>query len=279
MVENADKQIVHKAERCKCCGKAIHQLGTHRYEKRQVFDLPEIRLETTGHRAEIKTRPYCHTENKADFPAQVSHPVQYGQAVKGLVLYLINYQLLPIERTRELFEDIFGHSLSGATLNNINQACADNLQSYEEQVSQALLNSKIVHFDDTGFYYEGKCKWLHSASTKELTYYFPHDKRGRCAMNDMGLLPNYKGIAVHDFWKSYLDYDCKHSLCNVHHLRDLTFCHEHEGSQWALKMKEFLQQIKSQEDKAKTEGLTQLKEKQLIKQINQPRFVGTKLRL
>jgi len=35
-------------------------------------------------------------------------------------------------------------------------------------------------------------------------------------MDAAGILPDYRGCAVHDFWESYLDYDCDHAFCNGH---------------------------------------------------------------
>lgn len=95
-------------------------------------------------------------------------------------------------------------------------------------VKDNLQKAPVIHSDETGFYYESKRNWLHVAATEDFTYYFPHEKRGKDAIDEMGILPGYAGIVMHDYWKSYLDYDCTHSLCSIHRLRDLTFCHEQE---------------------------------------------------
>ena len=52
-------------------------------------------------------------------------------------------------------------------------------------------------------------------------------QRGREALEAIGILPTSQGVSVHDGWGSYaLDTACRHALCNVHHLRELTFLEE-----------------------------------------------------
>jgi transposase len=70
-------------------------------------------------------------------------------------------------------------------------------------------------------------------------------------MESMGVLPHYEGRLIHDFWKAYFEYECLHGLCNVHHLRDLTYCAEIENSRWAAEMKQLLTDLHAKVEKAK----------------------------
>ena len=57
----------------------------------------------------------------------------------------------------------------------------------------------------------------------------------------MGILPDFRGTAIHDFWSAYRQYqECAHGLCNVHHLRDLTAVAENDNQPWATRFKWFL---------------------------------------
>ncbi len=62
-------------------------------------------------------------------------------------------------------------------------------------------------------------------------------------MNDMGILPRFKGILCHDHWKPYYKMDCTHALCNAHHLRELTRAWEQDSQEWAQKLKKLLETI------------------------------------
>lgn len=255
-----DKIVEHRAMQCRECGKDISGVGSKRYERRQVYDIPPIRMQVTEHRSEIKCCPHCQAENRGTFPEGVSGSTQYGVNLKSFGVYLTQYQLLPFHRSMELIEEITGHRVSVGTLAGNNNHCKEQLGGFEEALKEHLKNAPLIHSDETGFYYEGKRKWLHTATTKDCTYYYAHDKRGKTAMDDMGILAGYEGTVMHDYWKSYLDYGCTHALCNAHHLRDLTFCHEQEQSQWAADMKALLLAIKQETDDCKASGLQSLDE-------------------
>lgn len=258
-----DEVLVHTVKQCSGCGKTLMGSAVADYECRQVFDIPPIEMLVTEHRSEIKSCPCCNTFSKAEFPQGVNQSVQYGINVQQLAVYFTQYQLLPYGRTAEIFKDLFGHALSGSFLVNNNRRCAVNLDSFIKDLKATLHSQDVLHADETGYYFEGRRNWLHTISTDKHTFYAPHIKRGTEAMHDMGVLPVYKGILVHDFWKSYNEFECSHALCNVHHLRDLTFCHEIEKSSWAGQAKQMLLDLHAKVRIAKDAGETSLSKGQL----------------
>jgi len=144
----------------------------------------------------------------------------------------------------QLVEDLFSRTISQGTLYDWNTACFQHLESSEEQIRQAILASKVVHFDETGIRKQGKLHWLHTASTEQLTFYGLHARRGKEAMDELGVLEHYTGCAVHDHWKSYFTFSCEHALCNAHHLRELTYLAEQEEQDWAKSMIDLLLEAK-----------------------------------
>jgi transposase len=251
MAEKPDYKIVHPVTQCETCGRSLCNAKVANFKRRQVFDLPSIKVEVFEHQAERKICPNCGCLNKAIFPKEVAYPVQYGTRLKAFATYLNQYQLVPLDRLSEAFVDLFGHHLSQGTLIDINRACYEILKPVEEAIKQQLIASHVNCFDETGMRIEGKRKWCHVVSAKNLTYYAANSRRGSKANEDMGILPVYKGTAMHDAWSAYFKFNCKHALCNAHHIRDLLFIHEVDKQNWARDMIDLLIDIKTTVDRRK----------------------------
>jgi len=251
MVEIPDTIIVHDVSACSGCGRSLEDISSAGYKKRQVFDLPPIEVEITEHRAQEKRCPHCGHLNIACFPDGIDQPAQYGPRIKAFAVYLNQYQLLPYERTRELFLDLFGTGLSAGTIVNANRVCSGALKPVEEMIKDKITTSPVVHFDETGLYTEKKRWWLHVASTEDLTYYECHPKRGKAATDDIDILPGFNGVAIHDGWDTYFKYKCGHGLCNAHHLRELKWIRQCYKQKWASDMASLLVEIKEAVDEKK----------------------------
>jgi transposase len=257
-VETSDQVIKHEVKACEKCGEDISEVIGEVVEQRQVHELPVIKLEVTEHQVERKICPHCQLATTSRFPSSVQDWVQYGSRVKGIVTYLNQYQLIPSQRTQELMRDLFGCEISEGTIYNQVQKCHEVLAPVEAEIKEKLQNAEVANFDETGMRVEAKGWWLHVCSTKTHTHYQVHKKRGAEAMDEIGILPNFKGKAVHDGWKSYDQYECMHNLCNAHHLRELVFIHERFNQPWAEQMIQLLCKINGAVKVSKLEGKTAL---------------------
>jgi transposase len=258
-----DETVVHAVTSCCVCGEDLSRAPVERMRHRQVQDLPPLELAVTEHQGEVKRCPACGVENQANFPAEAHSPVQYGPRLKGLMVYLQDAQLIPSGRTAELLREVFGATLSEATLYASRTQAFEDLAELSAAIESEIVHSDVVHFDETGLRVNGTLWWLHVACTSGLTTYFVHRKRGRAAMDEMGILPNFSGNAVHDAWASYQGYRCRHSPCNAHHLRELTFVWERFEQAWAFQMSVLLSTIHRQVEAAKAEGQTALAPEQV----------------
>ncbi len=231
-----DSMLIYPVDTCSDCGFNLENVSVMNRELRQVHDLPMVQLAVTEHQCEIKNCPACNRLNRGQFPEEAQNVVQYGPNLQGLMVYLLDVQLLPSARVCELLKEVYGIEVSEGTLYNVRSRCFDALDESEASIRSAILDSSVVHFDETGFRVKSKLWWLHVACTDSLTFYFVHTKRGKIAMDAMKILPQFKGIANHDGLKSYSQYEAKHSLCNAHHLRELIFIAERYEQAWASQM-------------------------------------------
>lgn len=219
----------------------------HRYkeagvEKRQVFDI-YVGRNVIEYQAQV-----LEDENGnrfvASFPEGVTKAVQYGNALKAHAVYMSQYQLLPYKRIEDYFTEQLQIPISQGSLFNFNKEAFKNLANFDQITKDRLAGATIIHADETGINIESKRRWLHCASNSQWTYFFPHEKRGTEAMDEINIIPRFKGILCHDHWKPYYRYnDCLHALCNAHHLRELTSAYEQDKQVWAGKMKALLEEM------------------------------------
>jgi transposase len=261
MVEKPDYTVTHTVDQCQCCGCSLKGKASERLERRQVFDIPKPKLEVTEHLGEVKIC-HCGYLNRAVFPEEATAPVQYGPRVKSTAVYLKEYQLLPFQRLTEIMSDLCGcNTFSEGTLANITNDCSQQLESVDEFIRTQVTAAAVAGFDETSLRAVGSLHWLHTVSTECLTWYFAHKKRGSEAMDAGGVLPEFNGCAVHDFWDSYLKYECEHAFCNAHLLRELIFLWEEQKQTWAKDMIDHLLKIKATVENARLEDAEALPEK------------------
>ena len=261
-VETPDQIEILKVEACMNCDADLSGIEPTRYDYRQEIDIPQYSPEVVEYRAEIKLCELCLHETMAKYPANITHRVQYGPNIKSHTVYLNQYQFIPYDRLQTLFSDCYNLHVSQGTLVNFTTKCSRLIEPTIEQIKDEITQSNVAHFDESGMRVNGKTNWLHVISTHNTTYYEIHKKRGQLAMDDIGVLPSYKGISVHDHWKPYFKYDtCQHALCNAHHLREFEFVVERYDQSWANELKELLLEINKNVNAHKADGKKNLAKK------------------
>lgn len=270
-VSDPNQIIIHQVEVCGDCNSPLKEVESTSIQKRQVFEIIAGGMTVIEHRIEIKICPNCKRVSKSNFPPNIKAPVQYGTTVLSRIVYLNQYQLLPVARTAESMKDLFECPVSWATIQRATNFCSRKLVRFEQRVKAALRHSSVIGADETGVRLNGEIAWVHVARNEHLTYLAAHDKRGREAFNEIGIINHFTGVLVRDGFSPYQKYEqCQHSLCNAHLLRNLLFISENEPEHkpWSEKLAKLLLKIKETIQQARSESKTALSDLQKSRFLN-----------
>lgn len=257
-VQTPDQVLIHPVLCCEHCQHDLRAQPADLPERRQVMDLPVKRLWVIEHRVEEKQCPQCFHLTRASFPATVSAPAQYGTSIQTVATYLVEGQAVPYARASQLLQELLGVQLSAGSIASFVKTCHQQLAEVETHLKAALVKVPVLNQDETGLRVGTIGWWVHVCSTDRLTHYAAHPKRGRAALDAIGIAPQFRGTSVHDGLLSYQGYCFTQALCNVHHLRDLTFIEEELKQPWAGKMKDLLLDMKAEVERAKAVGQHEL---------------------
>ena len=252
-----DEIVKHMPSACKGCQHYQICKGTACIaQKRHVIDAV-VTVNVTEHQA--LELPVCmlHGDTRTGaFPSDVKATVQYGENLQALAVALNTVGAVSIKRTHEILSGVFNIPIATGTVSSMVKRCADSLSETVGKIKDKMIGSALGHFDETGTRVDKKLWWVHCASNCEYTYLDISPKRGTAGMEQCGVLPEFKGIAMHDCWASYWNYpDIQHAVCCAHLLRELTGIDEnHPDQKWASAFIDLLLEMKKAKEKAVEKG-------------------------
>jgi transposase len=258
-VDRPDRIVRHAAKRCGGCGAALAKARQVGVERRQVFDIPKATVTVTEHQI-VAQRCGCGVTTRGAAPAGATAPAAYGPNTAAIATYLYAGQFLSRQRTADALSELFGTPLSAGTVAAMTGRAAGDVRGCGalEAIAAALRAAPVAHFDETGFRVQGRLQWVHSASSVKYSLITVHPKRGRAAMDAAGILPGFRGVAVHDAWAPYDSYaNATHALCGAHVLRELVAVFEDlptDTWSWARQAHDSLLDLKALGEKAKNAG-------------------------
>ena len=252
-----DEIVTHMPSACGGCRHYQMCRGTACIaEKRHVIDAV-VTVNVTEHQAlEIPSCMLHGDTRRGEFPPDVKAAVQYGENLQALSVALNTVGAVSVKRTHEILSGVFDIPIATGTISSMVKRCADSLGGTVNRIKDQITGSELGHFDETGTRVDKKLWWVHDASNGEYTYLDISPKRGTAGMEQCGVLPKFKGIAMHDCWASYWNYpDIRHAVCSAHLLRELTGIEEnHPEQKWASAFKDLLLEMKKAKDKAIEKG-------------------------
>ena len=242
---------------CENCGADLEGISAKGHEERKLIDIIFEKVESTV-RTEIKDCPDCGRECKGRFPSDMPGPLQYGVGVIAYVLDMVITQMVSLNRIQKSLRSLIGVVISQATILKYVINLYNLLEDWETVSIEKALECKALNTDETSIRVDKKNQWVHVISGGDITLKFLHPKRGKEAIEDIGIIPRYGGTIIHDCWSSYLSYDhCTHGLCGSHLLRELAFVIESNNYSWAKNMKRLLKKTCAIVSKRKRKKLTE----------------------
>jgi transposase len=242
---------------CRACGHDLDRMAPAGHERRVRVD---IVFETTGMTiaAGMKTCPRCRAGTRGAFPDDMPGPLRYGPGIVAFAIHLSTAQMLSLKRIAQTLKALTGRALAEATLPARLTRLHEALAGWETAAIEALLAEPALHADETSLRIDRKQHWLHSVSAGNPVPKHCHLERGGEALRDIGIVPRYGGVPVHDRRAGYVAFEnCAHALCATHLLRDRRFIGDAHGHAWARRMRTRLlktcRQVREHPDKALSE--------------------------
>jgi transposase len=165
LIDHPDHVIRHEPGCCGSCGTGLGGAPVTGMERRQVTEIPPVTAEVTEHQMIERECPGCGARTKAQAPAGVKAPVQYGPRAAALATYLWHGQFLSRGRAAAALGEMFGCMPSPGAIAAMTAKVAGIIAPAIDAIAGALIAADVAHFDETGFRVAGKLAWVHSAGT------------------------------------------------------------------------------------------------------------------
>jgi transposase len=195
-VARPDREARHEPGCCGRCGAGLAGRPVTGVERGQVFDLPPVRVEVTGHQL-IERECVCGARAKGQAPDGAAAPVQYGPRIAAIIIYLYIGQFLSKQRTAQALAELFGIPLSSGMVAALTARAAGRLDGFLDRVRGHITASEVAGFDKTGFRVAGTLHWVHCARTGKYALLMVHRRRGKQAIEAMGVLPDMLATQTH----------------------------------------------------------------------------------
>jgi len=197
-------------------------VSTRKPAERSLIDLA---FTTTGCRKSVfrligkKGRcPYCGEKYVPPAFKQVKSQV-YGPGFIIWVVYLRMALRLPYRLITQATRDLFGVDVSREGLGFFVKRCAESHAKTEQQLCEKILQSPVVHVDETKLSILGHHQYVWVLTDSKHVTFRLTESRETSFLEP--LLMKYRGTLVSDFYGGYDALPCRQQKCLVHLIRDL----------------------------------------------------------
>lgn len=235
MVKNPDITELHLPGYCSYCGEDIRNTAYEFAGKRQVIDIPEIKLETTEHQIHKRVCS-CGYTTKSSYPSQANAPVSYGNNIESLIGYFHTRQYVPFKRMQEIFHDIFHVPISEGGIHYLLNKLVKKSRPAYEMIKEKLQTNTVyaIGADETGMKINGGKNWAWTWQNEEATFITISGNRGGKTIENTFKEGFINSVLVHDCWKSHFNTPAlSHQICTAHLLRELNYLSERYKHKWS----------------------------------------------
>ena len=235
MVETPDIIEQHIPDYCSCCGKDVSNIHYEFSAKRQVIDIPEIKLHVTEHHV-FKRVCSCGHVTTSEFPTVANAPVSYGNNIESLIGYFHTRQYIPFKRMKEFFNDVFHVPISEGGIHYLLNKLVKKAEPAYEMIKQKLISNTgfAIGADETGVKVAGDKHWAWTWQNEEATFITITDNRAQKSITENFENGFENSVLVHDCWRSHFNTKAlSHQICMAHLLRDLNYLTERHNHKWS----------------------------------------------
>lgn len=244
--ETIDEYVDYKVEKCEHCCEDIAHCETSILERKQVLDIPAIRMLVTEHRRWRHHCPRCEKWTHAQYGTNLkSGPVaRYGDQIKNQICYLHVRQLIPYQRLTEMIATQYGQKISQGSIDNILTAKAKEAAPAYEQIIKHIEKSPVVGVDESGCTVNGEKTWAWTWVTPRYSLFHISENRGYKTVMDFFPDGFKHAVLISDCWRTHLKTRAKgHQICIPHIRRECQGLIDFFGSKWAKQLDLVLQEI------------------------------------
>ena len=143
----------------------------------------------------------------------------FGRSIKCWAVYFRIILRLPIRVISDLLDTLISEYVAQSCVNKFVEEIAEQYAATEELLQTQILASSFLHVDETQINVRGvKCYAWVLTDGRHVVFKF---SEGRQISAVEGILADYDGVLISDFYGGYDSLPCRQQRCLVHLIRDL----------------------------------------------------------
>lgn len=239
--EKADLTIEVPLERCPECGAAIEEAEV---VEQHIIDLPPIKPLIIRLRTQRGHCPCCGEDRASSHPLQVSTATGAAGTHLGIGSLSAAAQLryeagLTMRTTCQVLGSLLNLPLTPGGLSQAMDRVADRLEGDYDHLIQGLLDSGLIHTDETGWWLEDGRAALWVKCNPKITVYRVVAHKDRATFHEV-VPPDWFGVLVSDCLSVYDNATPLQHKCYAHHLKAISQAQENLAARSS-----WLEQIRS----------------------------------